>query len=64
VLENVKQISSRYADDHGSTRKISTFAVTTGGAVYAWGGCQRGFSVLGDGTREYRLSPVRIIEGM
>jgi len=63
ILENVRQISSRFADDHGSTRAISTFAVTTDGELWAWGGCQRGFSILGDGTREHRLFPILIIEG-
>jgi len=60
VLEDVVQISSRFTDDHGSTRAIYTFAVTGCGALWAWGGCQRGFSMLGDGTNDYHLSPVRI----
>ena len=61
VLNNVVQISSRFADDHGSTRAISTYAVTSEGEIWAWGGCQRGFGTLGDGTWEYHLYPMRII---
>jgi alpha-tubulin suppressor-like RCC1 family protein len=67
ILEDVIYVSpTYYMLDHGWIYGYRTFALTNCGAVWAWGENDRfnmGVSFLGDGTSEYRLSPVRIIDG-
>ena len=67
ILENVVSVAATYyLFDHGWIRGFRTFALTECGAVWAWGEndvFSQGWSLLGDGTSEIRLSTVRIIEG-
>ncbi|MCL2564321.1 MAG: hypothetical protein FWE24_00725 [Defluviitaleaceae bacterium] len=66
ILENVVSVTPTYfMFDHGWIRGFRTFALTADGCVYAWGAndvWSQGFSLLGDGTTELHLCPVRIIE--
>jgi len=67
ILENVVDVSaSFYLLDHGWVNSFRTFALTECGSVYGWGNndvFSYGWSLLGDGTSENRLYPVRIIDG-
>ncbi|MCL2408153.1 MAG: hypothetical protein FWC96_00850 [Oscillospiraceae bacterium] len=67
ILENVVSVSPTYfMFDHGFVRGFRTFALTECGAVWAWGEndiWDQGWSLLGDGTSEYRPDPVLIIGG-
>jgi alpha-tubulin suppressor-like RCC1 family protein len=67
ILENVVYVAaSYYMFDHGRINSFRTFALTECGSVWAWGEndvFDRGWSLLGDGTSERRLYPVRIISG-
>jgi len=62
IMENVAYVTSNYDSDHGRVSFINTFAITNDGKLYGWGNAERrGSGLLGDGTTEHRLSPVRII---
>ena len=63
IMENVAYISSGRTDDHGRVGWMNTFAITTDGELWAWGGSQGfgGLGLLGDGTGGVSNSPVRIL---
>ncbi|MCL2355622.1 MAG: hypothetical protein FWC70_00510 [Defluviitaleaceae bacterium] len=65
IMENVAQVDATYVMfDHGWIRSFRAFAVTNDGELWAWGAnddFDRGFGLLGDGTSERRVSPVKII---
>ena len=65
ILEDVVSVAPTYfMFDHGWISGFRTFALTQCGSVWAWGEndiFDRSWSLLGDGTTERRLYPVRII---
>jgi len=65
IMENVISLAPTYFSlDHGWVRGERAFALTSGGELWAWGENDAfglGWGLLGDGTSERRLSPVRII---
>ena len=67
ILENVVSVAPTYSIlDHGWISGARAFALTECGSVWAWGENDhfgQGFGLLGDGTSERRLYPVRIIDG-
>jgi len=62
IMDNVAYITSNYFIDHGWVSFINTFVITNDGELYGWGNAESfGSGLLGDGTSEHRLLPVRII---
>ena len=62
IMDNVVSVFSSYWMDHGWVSFVNTFALTENGELWAWGGHSFGAGLIGDGTAEHRLSPVRILD--
>jgi len=65
ILENVVSLAPTYfLFDNGWVMGERAFALTSGGELWGWGENDIsgfGWGLLGDGTSERRLSPVRIV---
>lgn len=63
IMENVASIDTDFITDHGWVSAVSTYVITHGSALWAFGGGFGDWVSLGDGTTNYRAHPVLIICG-